>query len=273
MTVDEPLSSAHTHVLDELADTIRTRPPLVVFTGAGISTESGIPDYRGPEGLWTTGTHQPVTYDAFMSDPALRRGWWRSLPEHAAQLQAKQPNAGHRALLRLERADLLLATITQNIDNLHLWAGAAPERLIELHGNTRSIRCANCGTLFPLTDFVDMAATRDEPLPCPVCGGILKSATVAFGEHMPQRALRLALLIAQQAGVMLVVGSTLLVYPAARVPGIAKQAGAYLAILNRGETALDSVANLVLHVPAGPALTYLADAVLGTPDGAESTLP
>jgi NAD-dependent deacetylase len=267
------LSAAQTHALDALAGDIRARPPLVAFTGAGISTESGIPDYRGPEGLWTTGSQKPLTYDAFMSDPDTRRGWWRSLPERAAQLQSKQPNEGHRALVRLERADVLLATITQNIDNLHLWAGAAPERLIELHGNTRSIRCVNCGTVFPITDFVELAATHHEPLPCPVCGGVLKSATIAFGEQMPQRELRMALLVAQQAGVMLVVGSTLLVNPAARAPGIAKEAGAYLAILNRGATALDEVADLVLDVPAGPALTYLADAVLDAAQTAAPTTP
>jgi NAD-dependent deacetylase len=259
------LSPTQTEALNGLAATIRARPPLVAFTGAGISTESGIPDYRGPDGLWTTGAQKPLTYDAFMSDPETRRGWWRSLPERAAHLRDTQPNAGHVALVRLERADLLVATITQNIDNLHIWAGAAPERVIELHGNTRSVRCTNCGTLFPVGDFVDLAATRDEPLPCPVCGGILKSATVAFGEQLPARELRLAMVVAQQAGVVLVVGSTLLVNPAARIPSMAQEAGAYLAILNHGATALDDEADLVLDVPAGPALNYLTNTLLDNP--------
>jgi NAD-dependent deacetylase len=263
VTVAPTLSTTQTAALDGLVATIRDRPPLVAFTGAGISTESGIPDYRGPEGLWTTGAQKPFTFDAFMSDPETRRLWWRSLPERAAHLRDKQPNAGHIALVRLERADVLLATITQNIDNLHIWAGAAPERVIELHGNTRSVRCVHCGTVFPISDFVDLAATREEPEPCPVCGGILKSATVAFGEQLPPRELRLAMLVARQAGVMLVVGSTLLVNPAARIPMLAKEAGAYLAILNHGATALDDDADLLLDVPAGPALSYLADALLG----------
>jgi NAD-dependent deacetylase len=263
VTVASPLTTHQTQALDDLAVTIRARPPLVAFTGAGISTESGIPDYRGPAGLWTTGAQKPFTYEAFMSDPETRRAWWRSLPERAAQLRDKQPNAGHVALVRLERANVLLATVTQNIDNLHIWAGAAPERVIELHGNTRSVRCTNCGTLFPVSDFVDLAATRDEPLPCPVCGGILKSATVAFGEQLPARELRLAMVVAEQSGVLLVVGSTLLVNPAARIPLLAKEAGAYLAILNHGVTGLDDEADLLLDVPAGPALTYLADALLG----------
>src|SRR4051794_27409988 len=130
--------------LDALAATIRQRPPLVAFTGAGISTESGIPDYRGPNGLWTTSPAKPLTYDAFMADPAARRGWWQSLPERLAQARDRQPNAGHAALVRLERADILAATITQNIDSLHIVAGSAPERVIELHGSGRQLRCTQC---------------------------------------------------------------------------------------------------------------------------------
>lgn len=262
MTTAASLSPDHAQALRDLAGVIRARPPLVAFTGAGISTESGIPDYRGPNGLWTTGPAKPVTFDAFMNNPEARRDWWRSLPERLAQANERQPNAGHVALERLERADLLLATITQNIDNLHLLAGAAPERLIELHGNTRSIRCTRCGTLFPLAEMAELVATHPEPIPCPVCGGILKSATVAFGEQLPRRELRLAMAVAREAGVMLVVGSTLLVNPAARIPAIAKEAGAYLAILNHGETALDDVADLVLDISAGPALSFLADQLL-----------
>lgn len=251
--------------LDRLAGTIRERPPLVAFTGAGISTASGIPDYRGPNGLWTVGDVKPFTFDAFMSDPAARRAWWRALPERWAQANRQEPNAGHVALVRLERAGLLVTTITQNIDNLHLRAGTALDRLVELHGNTRSLRCTRCGTIFPVAEFVDLVATHDEPPPCPVCGGILKSATVAFGEPLPARELRLALALAQRSGVLLVVGSTLLVNPAARIPAIAKEAGAYLAIVNHGATALDAQADLVLDVPASIALTHLADALAPSP--------
>lgn len=273
MTTAANLTPDQTQALSGLAGVIRARPPLVAFTGAGISTESGIPDYRGPNGLWTTGPAKPVTYGAFMSSAEARRGWWRSLPERLAQADDRQPNAGHAALARLERADLLLATITQNIDNLHLLAGAAPGRLIELHGNTRQIRCVNCGTLFPLAEMAALVATHDEPVPCPVCGGVLKSATVAFGEQLPQRELRLAMAVAREAGVMLVVGSTLLVNPAARIPAIAKEAGAYLAILNHGATALDDAADLVLDVPAGPALEFLAEQLLSSSPGGAAQEP
>jgi NAD-dependent deacetylase len=249
--------------LDRLAGAIRERAPLVAFTGAGISTESGIPDYRGPNGLWTTGSAQPVTYSEFMSSEATRLAWWRALPERHAQNQGRTFNAGHAALVTLERAGILVATITQNIDGFHLEAGADPARVIELHGNTRTIRCVNCGTVFPITDFLDLGPDLEAPPSCPICGGILKSGTVAFGQPMPQDELRTAFAVAQMAGVMLVVGSTLLVNPAARVPVVAKASGAYLAILNIGETALDDDADLRLEAPAGPALAWLARAVLG----------
>jgi NAD-dependent deacetylase len=257
-----PLEIAQQEALKKLAEVIRARSPVVAFTGAGISTESGIPDYRGPNGLWTTGSAKPVTYEDFMSSEERRMEWWQALPERVAQNEHRVPNVGHHALVRLEQAGLLAATITQNIDGLHHAAGAHPERVIELHGNTRTIRCTNCDALYPITDFLHIIPTLEVPPECPRCGGILKSGTVAFGQPMPQAEIRLAMAVAREAAVMLVVGSTLLVQPAARVPEIAKQHGAYLAILNIGETALDAVADLRLHVSAGPALSYLADSLL-----------
>jgi len=244
--------------LDTLATVIREREPLIAFTGAGISTESGIPDYRGPSGLWTTGSATPFTYDEFMSSVDHQLDWWRALPERMAQHVERFPNAGHRALVRMEQAGILAATITQNIDGLHQDAGASDDHVIELHGNTRTIRCTSCGRVYPVRDFVELIPSLAAPPPCPMCGGILKSGTIAFGQPMPQRELHIAFAAAREAGVMLVVGSTLLVNPAARVPAIAQEHGAYLAILNMGETALDGDADLLLDVPAGPALTYLA---------------
>lgn len=256
------INAEQTKALDILAGIIRERPPLVAFTGAGISTESGIPDYRGPSGLWTTGTAKPVTYDEFMSSEETRLNWWRALPERMAQNVQRSPNAGHVALVRLERAGILGATITQNIDGLHQDAGADPERVIELHGNTQTIRCTNCGRLYPLEQFVDLIPTLDAPPACPVCSGILKSGTIAFGQPLPTRELQVAFALAQQSSVMLVVGSTLLVNPAARVPMISRDAGAYLAIINLGETALDDDADIRIDAPAGPALWYLADVLV-----------
>ena len=241
---------------------IGDRPPLVAFTGAGISTESGIPDYRGPNGLWTTGSAKPVAYDDFMADAGARLAWWHALPERSAQNRTTAPNVGHHALVRLERAGVLAATVTQNIDGLHVEAGSDPKRVVELHGNTRTIRCTNCGRIYPIANFIETAASLTEPPPCPNCGGILKSGTIAFGQPMPQEELRTAFAMAQATGVMLVVGSTLLVNPAARVPAIAKASGAYLAILNIGETAMDDVADLRIDAPAGPALETLANLLL-----------
>ena len=256
------LSPTDIAMLQNLATRVRERQPLVAFTGAGISTESGIPDYRGPNGLWTSGSASPVMYDDFMSDEEVRRRWWRDLPERVERASVHQPNEGHRALVRLEKANLLALTITQNIDGLHQDAGSDEQRVVELHGNTRRIRCTNCKRVFPMAVFLDLRERHDEPPGCPVCGGIVKSASVAFGEPMPEDTLSVALAAAQETGLMLVVGSTLTVNPAARIPQIAKHHGADLAILNMGETALDNEADLRLNVPAGPALSYLADAIL-----------
>lgn len=256
------LAASDTAALTRLAGIIQEHRPLVAFTGAGISTDSGIPDYRGPNGLWTSGSAKPVMYDDFISNADVRRKWWQDLPERIARAEAHHPNEGHTALVRLERSDVLAATITQNIDGLHQDAGSDQKRVIELHGNTRKIRCTNCRRVFPADLFLEMHDRLDDPPCCPVCGGILKSASVAFGEPMPEDALRLAVAVAQETGVMLVVGSTLTVNPAARIPVIARQTGAYLAIMNQGETALDSEADMRLTVPVGPALTYLADEVL-----------
>ncbi|HYI15872.1 MAG TPA: Sir2 family NAD-dependent protein deacetylase [Thermomicrobiales bacterium] len=248
--------------LAELANVILERPPLVAFTGAGISTESGIPDYRGPNGLWTTGNAKPVTYEDFMSSEEARLAWWHALPGRFDQNRGTTFNAGHSALVELERAGILAATVTQNIDGLHIEAGSNPERVIELHGNTRTIRCTNCGRIYPIADFVETAASLTAPPPCPNCGGILKSGTVAFGQPMPQEELKTAFAMAQTTGVMLVVGSTLLVNPAAHVPAVAKASGAYLAIINIGETALDDDADLRIEASAGPTLTTLTRLLL-----------
>jgi len=259
------VAPAQLEQLTELAGVIRARPPLVAFTGAGISTESGIPDYRGPNGLWTTGSAKPVTYEDFMSSEEARLAWWHALPGRYAQNRGTTYNAGHSALVALERAGWLAATVTQNIDRLHIEAGSDPERVIELHGNTRTIRCTNCGRIYPIADFVERAASLTAPPACPNCGGILKSGTVAFGQPMPQQELQTAFAMARTSGVMLVVGSTLLVNPAAHVPAVAKASGAYLAIINIGETALDADADLRLEAAAGPALTALAGMLLSSP--------
>ncbi len=261
------LTTNQTQQIEELAEIIRFHAPLVAFTGAGISTESGIPDYRGPQGLWTTGNAKPFTYDDFMNSTEARREWWRRLPAHLDEVEARQPNAGHLALTAIERAFVMLAIVTQNIDGLQQEAGSDPSRVIEIHGSSRMIRCTQCGERYLAREILEVYGDQPDPPPCPNCGGILKSGTIAFGEPVPQDALRVAFTVAQQAGVMLVVGSTLLVNPAARIPGIAKDAGAYLAILNKGQTGLDEIADLRVDAPAGQALTYLSERLLSSEPG------
>jgi NAD-dependent deacetylase len=212
--------------------------------------------------LWTTGSQQPFTYQEFISNPEARLRWWRDLPQRLEQVRAQQPNDGHRALVRLEQAGILAWTITQNIDGLHRSAGTASNRLIELHGSGTTIRCTQCGTVYDAAEFLDAHRHEEEPPPCPNCGGILKSGTIAFGQSLPPNDLRLAFAVARETGVMLVVGSTLLVNPAAQVPAYAKEHGAYLAILNNGETALDDLGDVKIEAPAGLALTYLAEQIL-----------
>jgi NAD-dependent deacetylase len=248
--------------LDTLAIVMIERRPLVAFTGAGISTESGIPDYRGPEGLWTKGDEKPFTYQMFMEDVDVQRRWWRELPERFQRASQIRPNQGHLALASLERAGVLGATITQNIDGLHRDAGSEPDRLVELHGNIRTIRCTQCGRVYPTGEFLALHAGWNDPPPCPACGGVVKNGSIAFGQPMPELELRRAFTFAETAGLMLVVGSTLLVNPAARVPAVAKAGGAYLAILNLGETALDPIADIRLEVPSGPALSWLTGRLL-----------
>lgn len=267
---DGLLTDGHRRDLDQLAGTILANGPLVAFTGAGISTDSGIPDYRGKNGLWTTGSAQPVTYEEFMEDEDRRLAWWRELPDRLQNARQIEPNDAHHALVRLEKAGLLGATITQNIDGLHRDAGTHPDRLVELHGNLRTIRCTECDTLWMTKDFLAEFGGRPAPPPCPVCGGIVKNGTVAFGQPMPVEELKLSFAIAEETGVMLVVGSTLLVNPAARVPAIAKASGASLAIVNLGETALDGYADVRLEAPAGPAMVYLAEQVLARHDAAKT---
>lgn len=197
-----------------------------------------------------------------MDDPAIRQRWWQELPDRLAAAGEREPNDGHRALVQLERAGYLTATITQNIDGLHLDVGQHPDRVIELHGNAKTIRCTECATVWPTSEFLELYGDSPEPPPCPKCDGIVKNGTIAFGQPMPEEETKLAFAVAQRANLVLVVGSTLLVNPAARVPAVAKAAGADLAIINVGETALDAYADIRLEVPAGPALNYLADQVL-----------
>ena len=233
---------------------------IVAFTGAGISTESGIPDYRGPGGVWEKNT--PPTIGDFRENQETRAAYWRERKERYPSLRATLPNSGHLALARLQDAGLLSTVITQNIDGLHQKSGIDPERVIELHGTAHRVRCIECGTAWPAEEI--QRRLEEEPLPgCEVCGGPLRGATILFGEALPQDALQAAVLAARDADLMLVVGSSLIVQPAARLPEIAVASGASLAIINNEPTPLDHVANVLVRGGAGAALGALADSLAG----------
>jgi NAD-dependent deacetylase len=239
-----------------LAELLAGARSVVAFTGAGISTESGIPDFRSPGGVWDK--NQPIQYADFLAHPEARRETWRRGLQTYPVVAAARPNAAHLALVELERRGQLTAVVTQNIDGLHLAAGHAPERVFELHGNAHGVRCLGCDMEASRLDVhARVIAGEDEP-PCIDCGGILKPTTVSFGELMPRRPLAAAERAVRSADLVLVVGSSLVVYPAAGIPRLGAQLGARLVILNQTPTPLDPLAALLVR---GRAAELLPSAV------------
>ncbi|MGH3103854.1 MAG: SIR2 family NAD-dependent protein deacylase [Gaiellaceae bacterium] len=240
-----------------LAALIRENQPCVVLTGAGMSTESGIPDFRSPGGLWTQ--FDPLDYgsiDSFRADP--ERVWRFYAPRFAA-LTAAEPNAGHLALAELERRGLVRAVVTQNIDLLHERAGS--REVIEVHGSIRSSTCPSCGSRYRLDEVLRLLESGGGAPRCPACGAVLKPDVVFFGELLPEAAIDRAFDLARTAALMLVVGSALEVYPVAGLPLETLDAGGRVAILNRGPTALDRRASLSLDGRAGEILPAVVDAL------------
>jgi NAD-dependent deacetylase len=256
---DTTPSEDHHPEVAALIDIARPARVISAFTGAGISTESGIPDYRGPGGVWER--NAPPTLSDFRENLETRRQYWEERRGRYSVLRDTQPNAGHLALARLQFAGRLSYVITQNIDGLHQKAGSDPERTIELHGTAHRVRCLDCGASWPADQI--QARLELEPLPdCAICGGMIRAATVLFGQALPEDALRRAFAVARATDLMLVVGSSLVVQPAARLPQIAVANGARLAIVNNEPTPLDSLADVVVRSSAGPVLSALADALL-----------
>ena len=224
----------------------------VVFTGAGISTESGIPDFRSPGGIWSR--HKPVYFDDFMASEARRRDYWRLKFLVDRDIREAKPNTGHLAVAKLVRSGKVGHVITQNVDGLHQASGIPEGQVIELHGNTTYATCLDCGKRFELGP-IRTAFERDESLPaCDRCRGIVKTATVSFGQAMPPDAMRRAEEATLACDLFLAVGSSLVVYPAAGFPELARRSGARLVILNRDPTPLDALADLVLNTEIGPTL-------------------
>jgi NAD-dependent deacetylase len=240
------------NLVGTFVDWVRQAQRLVVLTGAGISTESGLPDFRSPGGLWSR--YRPVSYPEFLRSKESRKEYWARYLEFFPPFIRVQPNDGHRALAELERRGRLMALITQNIDRLHAQAGTSPERLIELHGRIDRTLCLACGRDYSTQDIL-ARVTPENPVPhCDDCGGWLKPATISFGQELPARALERAVDLAQTADLFLSVGSSLTVYPVASLPGLALDHGARLVILNAQPTPYDEQAHLVLQGPAGPTL-------------------
>jgi NAD-dependent deacetylase len=236
----------------ELARTIDAARRVVVFTGAGISTESGIPDFRSPGGIWTR--MAPIDFSDFLASQEARRETWRRRFAMEDTFREARPNRGHRAVAELVRRGKVTSVITQNIDGLHQAAGVADDRVVELHGNTTYAHCLDCGSRYELAPL-RVAFERDGDAPiCDDCGGFVKTATISFGQAMPVEAMRRAEIETLAADLFIVAGSSLVVYPAAVCPELAKRNDASLVIINREPTGLDRIADLVLNRSIGETL-------------------
>lgn len=236
-----------------LADLIRKSSCGVVFTGAGISTESGIPDFRSPGGVWDR--MPPIYFDAFVNSPEMRKETWRRRFAMEDMFAGAKPNAGHRAVAELVRRRKVSHVITQNIDNLHQDSGVPAENVIELHGNTTYATCLVCSTRYEIAPLRARFEKDSEVPTCRLCGGLVKAATISFGQPMPEKAMQQAQDATLACDLFLVAGSSLVVYPAAGFPLLAKRTGARLVILNRTPTDQDEYADLVIRSGIGATLT------------------
>ncbi|HEX5598762.1 MAG TPA: NAD-dependent deacylase [Micromonosporaceae bacterium] len=230
---------------------------VVALTGAGISTDSGIPDFRGPAGVWTRDPEAArlFTLQAYVADPDVRRRAWQARRDHPAW--TAEPNGGHHALAALERDGRLLAIVTQNIDGLHQRAGNSPDRVIEIHGTLFEVECLGCAVRSPMTAALERVAGGEEDPSCTRCGGIIKAATISFGQSLHGPTLRRAAEAAAGCDLLLAVGTTLTVQPAAGLVQVAAEAGARVVIINASPTPYDTIADAVLHQPIGDVLPRL----------------
>jgi NAD-dependent deacetylase len=232
----------------------------VVFTGAGMSTESGIPDFRSPGGVWSR--YQPVYFQEFLASAQARFEYWRQKAEAAADFIQAKPNAGHDVIARWEEAGRIVAVITQNIDGLHQDAGN--RKVLELHGTARWVDCLDCGQRYEPVPLLEKFRAEQKVPPCAACGGRLKSATVSFGQSLPPEVLDESHELSAASDVFLAIGSSLVVYPAAGLPDVARRSGAHLVIINRDPTDFDEAADVVIREPIGATLAQIDAALRST---------
>jgi NAD-dependent deacetylase len=245
---------------EKLAELIIQSRKVVVFTGAGISTESGIPDFRSPGGIWSRYDPEDFTIQKFMSGPAARKTIWKMSLEGGLLTEAK-PNLAHHAIAELYNSGKLDCVITQNIDNLHQKAGVPGDRVFELHGNMEWVVCLSCHRRFPMPEVLRRIEEGMEVPDCPECKGILKPDAVFFGEALPQQTLQEAIRRAKNCDLLVVIGSTLVIYPAAYIPTYAREAGATLAIVNLTSTPFDHYAEVVIRAKAGETMSKVMEKI------------
>jgi NAD-dependent deacetylase len=251
----ESLSPSPQEALDDIVEFLEISNKIVVLTGAGASTESGIPDFRSPDGIWRR--YPPGTYQEFISKPEARKRYWELRRVLGGQVASAKPNQTHYALAELERLGKLTGIITQNFDGLHQDAGNSPDRIVELHGTSRMAACTHCGTRSSMAALQQRVEAGDDDPQCDLCGGYLKAATILFGQPVPRAELDRAIGLARDCDLFLVIGSSLRVSPAARLPMLTVERGMPLVIINREPTPLDSRADVVLRANAGETMAYL----------------
>ena len=250
--------TADRSALGRAASLLANARSVVFLTGAGISTESGIPDFRSPGGLWTRYDPRKLTFDLFCAREDTRRDYWKLATESYPVLRDAEPNAAHRAIATVEKAGKLLKLVTQNIDGLHRKAGSSRERLIEIHGSSLRATCIECGAEHDREQLHARLLRGDIEVPyCDTCGGPVKPATISFGQSMPERETREAFAAAAACDLFVVVGSSLVVYPAASLPETAVDAGAALVIVNNEATPMDHLAVALLRGSAGESMSLL----------------
>jgi NAD-dependent deacetylase len=238
--------------VEQLGDMIAAASVIVPFTGAGISTECGIPDFRSPGGLWSR--HRPIPFDEFVASAEAREEAWRRRFAMEPTFAAAKPGRGHRALASLYRMGKIPAVVTQNIDNLHQLSGFAEDHVVELHGNTTYARCIGCGQAYDLKWIRERFDASGRAPDCTICAEPVKTATISFGQAMPDEAMRRATELARQCDLFIAIGSSLVVWPAAGFPTLAKNSGARLVIINNEPTEQDEIADLVIRHDIGETL-------------------